>query len=83
MAFIVAEIGVNWNGDLKLAKKMMLQAKKAGADAVKFQAFNEKIVWENMILVEFVPPPFLMCITTWDSQDTLGKENPSNTRGYF
>jgi len=47
MAFIVAEIGVNWNGDLKLAKKMMLQAKKAGADAVKFQAFNEKIVMNH------------------------------------
>jgi N-acetylneuraminate synthase len=33
----IAEIGINHNGDLKLAKKMILEAKKAGADVVKFQ----------------------------------------------
>ncbi len=41
---IIAEIGVNWDGDLELAKKMMINAKKLGCDAVKFQAFNESIV---------------------------------------
>ena len=35
--YIIAEIGINHNGYLNLAKKMILQAKKAGADAVKFQ----------------------------------------------
>ena len=38
--FIIAEIGVNHNGDLKLAKDMIISAKKAGADAVKFQTFS-------------------------------------------
>lgn len=38
--FIIAEIGVNHNGDLNLAKKMILEAKKAGVDAVKFQSFK-------------------------------------------
>ncbi len=38
--FIIAEIGVNHNGDLSLAKKMILEAKKAGVDAVKFQSFK-------------------------------------------
>jgi len=37
---IIAEIGVNHNGDLVLAKKLMLEAKKRGADSVKFQTFN-------------------------------------------
>lgn len=38
--FIVAEIGVNHNGDIELAKKMISEAKSCGADAVKFQTFT-------------------------------------------
>ena len=34
---VIAEIGINHNGDLKIAKKLIDCAKKAGADAVKFQ----------------------------------------------
>ncbi len=39
-ALIIAEIGVNHNGDLALAKKMVDVAKDCGADIVKFQTFN-------------------------------------------
>lgn len=43
--FIVAEAGVNHNGSLKLAKKLIDAAAKAGADAVKFQSFRaDKLV---------------------------------------
>ena len=43
--YIIAEAGVNHNGDFALAKKMIEKAKKAGADAVKFQTFRtEKLV---------------------------------------
>ena len=43
--FFIAEIGVNHNGDIKLAKEMIKAAKKSGANAVKFQTFNaEKLV---------------------------------------
>ena len=35
--YIIAEIGVNHNGDLDTAKQMILSAKETGADAVKFQ----------------------------------------------
>jgi N-acetylneuraminate synthase len=35
--YIVAEIGINHNGDVKIAKKLIEQAVKAGVDAVKFQ----------------------------------------------
>ena len=38
--FIVAEAGVNHNGDVDLAKKLIAIAKEAGADAVKFQTFR-------------------------------------------
>ena len=37
---IIAEIGVNHNGNLELAKKMIDVAKDCGADIVKFQTFN-------------------------------------------
>lgn len=37
--FIIAEAGINHNGDIETAKKMIIEAKKAGADAVKFQTY--------------------------------------------
>ena len=38
--FIIAEIGVNHNGSLSIAKKLINKAKEAGADAVKFQSYT-------------------------------------------
>lgn len=38
--FVIAEAGVNHNGDLGLAREMIAAAAAAGADAVKFQAFT-------------------------------------------
>jgi N-acetylneuraminate synthase len=35
--FLIAEIGINHNGDINIAKKLILMAKKAGCDSVKFQ----------------------------------------------
>lgn len=37
--YVVAEIGINHNGDMKLAKEMISAAKLSGADAVKFQNY--------------------------------------------
>ena len=37
---IIAEIGVNHNGDINIAKKLILEAKRCGADYVKFQTFQ-------------------------------------------
>lgn len=42
---VIAEAGVNHNGDIELAKKMIVEAKNAGADYIKFQTFvPEKLV---------------------------------------
>ena len=39
-AYIIAEAGINHNGDLDIAKQMIKAAKEAGVDAVKFQTFT-------------------------------------------
>ena len=41
---IIAEAGVNHNGDLELAKKMAVVAKNAGADIVKYQTAVPELV---------------------------------------
>ncbi|MFA4995849.1 MAG: N-acetylneuraminate synthase [Patescibacteria group bacterium] len=42
--FIIAEVGVNHNGSLEIAKKMVDAALEAGANAVKFQTFNTELL---------------------------------------
>lgn len=46
--FIIAEAGVNHNGDLEIAKKLIDKAVQAGVDAVKFQTFStDRLVTKN------------------------------------
>jgi N,N'-diacetyllegionaminate synthase len=52
--FIIAEAGVNHNGNLDLAKKLVDAAKDAGADCVKFQTYVSKnIVSKNAVKAEY------------------------------
>jgi len=52
--FIIAEAGVNHNGSIELAKKLIDVASEAGADAVKFQTFKaEKLVSKKAIKAEY------------------------------
>ena len=52
--FIIAEAGVNHNGSLDLAKKLIDVAAEAGADAVKFQTFKaEKLVSKKAQKAEY------------------------------
>ena len=52
--FIIAEAGVNHNGDFELAKKLIDAAKESGADAVKFQTFKtENVVTRHAGMAEY------------------------------
>ena len=67
MSFIIAEIGVNWDGDLSLAEDMMIHAKNSGCDAVKFQAFNKSIIGNH--------PEYERLIKTSISESNVKKIN--------
>jgi len=52
--FIVAEAGINHNGEVRLAKKLIDIAKDSGADAVKFQAFKaERLATKTAEIAEY------------------------------
>ena len=50
MTYLIAEIGINHNGDIGIAKDLILHAKSAGCDAVKFQKRTINIVYSEAIL---------------------------------
>ncbi|MCG4662744.1 N-acetylneuraminate synthase family protein [[Clostridium] innocuum] len=56
--YIIAELGANHNGDMNLAREMIMQAKKAGCDCVKFQSwskdsvFSKKVYEDNYFLAD-------------------------------
>lgn len=52
--FIIAEIGINHNGDIELAKKMIDSAKACGVDCVKFQTFRaEEFMGDKTLIYEY------------------------------
>jgi N-acetylneuraminate synthase len=56
--FIMAEIGINHNGDLEIAKKLIAAAKQAGCDAVKFQKRTVDVVYTTEELAAPRETPF-------------------------
>lgn len=45
--YIIAELGSNHNGNMDLAKKLIYEAKKAGADCVKFQSWSKDSIFSK------------------------------------
>ena len=51
---IIAEIGPNHNGNLKLAKKMLVQLSKTKVDVVKFQLGNPDNIYSKDSFFEYI-----------------------------
>ncbi len=65
--FIIAEAGVNHNGNIELAFQLCDAAKEAGVDAVKFQTWKtEKIVSKSALLAEYQEKNILGDISQYD-----------------
>lgn len=45
--YIIAELGSNHNGNMKIAKELITQAKDAGADCVKFQSWSKDSIFSK------------------------------------
>src|SRR3954449_373920 len=56
--FFIAEIGINHNGDVGLAKKLIGAAASAGCDAVKFQKRTVDVVYSEEELARPRESPF-------------------------
>jgi len=56
--YIISEIGINHNGDIELAKRMILESKKCGVNAVKFHKQDLNIVYTSQQLAELRDSPW-------------------------
>ena len=56
--FLIAEIGINHNGDLRIAKELIEKAKVSGFDAVKFQKRDINTVYSEEVLSQSRESPF-------------------------
>ena len=56
--YIIAEIGINHNGDIEIAKKLIDLAKVAGCDAVKFQKRTVDVVYSSEELAKPRESPY-------------------------
>ena len=72
--FIIAEIGINHNGDIKICKELIDIAKDAGCDAVKFQKRDIDIVYTK----EFLNSPRESLWGTTQRDQKLGLEFSEN-----
>ena len=72
--FVIAEIGINHNGDLELAKRLIKEAKTAGCNAVKFQKRNVELVYTPADLDKLRESPW----GTTNRQQKMGLEFSEN-----
>ena len=74
--FLIAEIGINHNGDLDLARKTIEAAKQCGVDAVKFQNYvTSDFLSDRSLTYEYIGPQGSVI----ESQYDLFKRNELST----
>lgn len=56
--FVIAEVGINHNGDIEIAKKLIKGAKEIGANAVKFQKRTINLVYDKVTLDRYRESPW-------------------------
>ena len=76
MVFIIAEIGTNHMGDIKIAKKLIDVAKNAGCDAVKFQKKTVEKIYTKEFLDSSLESPWgkkkiFWFVSCWDIQSQM------------
>lgn len=65
--FIAAEIGINHNGDMDLAERMIRAAAESGADAVKFQNYRtEDFIADHGLMLEYRSRGEAVCEPQYD-----------------
>jgi N-acetylneuraminate synthase len=58
LPYLIAEIGINHNGDIKIARKLIDNASAAGFNAVKFQKRSIDIVYDKVLLDSYRESPW-------------------------
>lgn len=65
--YIIAEIGINHNGDYDLAEKMVIEAAKSGVNAVKFQNFRtEDFIFDQSLSLTYQSQGKKITESMWD-----------------
>jgi len=76
--YIIAEISANHNGSLARAKRLIISAKKAGADAVKLQTYTAET-----LTLESTEPDFMISGGLWDSRSLYELYEEAHTPWYW
>ena len=50
--FVIAEIGANYNGDIAIAKEMVLKAKEVGVECAKFQSWTKESIMSRQLYLQ-------------------------------
>ena len=61
--FIIAEAGINHNGNLNVAMELINSAKECGADAIKFQTYKTKNIVTKMRKKQIIKNTILVLLS--------------------
>ena len=82
--YIIAEIGVNHEGDMSLAKRLIEEAKEGGADAVKFQSYKAETIAmrHSPAYWDTAKEPTRSQFELFQKYDKFGKEQYAELKNY-